>query len=175
MLFKQVFRSKFYQYSLSSLVWLVGLVVSIINPTLVLRSEIPSSRQPEKIDRHSNFPLTFSETTHFYGQSDKPEQIDQEYLVFKLEKDRVIGAIYLPKSEFSCFWGNIDAEKMNLSIADPYDRTFHPYTIALADRSSIATTNLDRLTPIKLLGYQSIAIVDENAKRILNICLQQVY
>ena len=72
---------------------------------------IPDDAQPA-VNRESgvatngNFPS--EDGIYLYGQSSKPEQIGQSYVVFEKRQGRVTGALYMPQSEYSCFNGSVD-------------------------------------------------------------------
>jgi hypothetical protein len=163
----------------------IGLILSLgltaLNPGILLASSFkktevtqqPASTQPKTVDlaqgRRSQSPL--SDGIYLYGQSDKPEQIGQEYLVFKVTQGRVVGAFYLPQSEFNCFSGTLDSRRMNLSVIDPYDQTASPYSIALQELSPVASTNDSRF--VGLEGYQPVETISDNDRRILSVCLDR--
>lgn len=120
--------------------------------------------------------------TYLYGQSSQPEQIGQEYIVFEARQGKLIGALYMPHSEFSCFYGSVDAQQMNLTVVNPYDQTAISHTIARERQSPVAAVggqiNLedtyDSLTypyRVQLEGYQPIPQLAENDERILSTCL----
>lgn len=133
--------------------------------------ELPHRRNlSENLSNYS--PL--ADGTYLYGQSDKPEQIGKEYLVFQVQDGKVIGAIYLPQSEFSCFSGTIGDRAMKLSIIDPYDNTVYPYMIALQERSSVATASGQLARTVGLEGYQQLPQLSNLDRHILGICLNQV-
>ncbi|NER26063.1 MAG: hypothetical protein F6J96_36325, partial [Symploca sp. SIO1C2] len=119
--------------------------------------------------------------TYLYGQSSQPEQIGQEYLVFEVHQGEVVGALYMPSSEFSCFQGTWDSNHLNLQVVNPYDQTAISHIIARAKPSPIAAAggqlNLesayDSLTyphAVGLEGYQQISEVSDNDHRILSMC-----
>lgn len=142
----------------------IGIIVSLGLATLSTSSTLASSAKA------SESPM--ADGTYLYGQTSEPEQIGQEYMVFQVRQGKVVGAVYLPQSEFNCFSGTVAARQMSLSIVDPYDKTVYSYQIALQDRSPIASEGrLPR--EIGLEGYQQIAKMGENDRRILNTCRQQ--
>ena len=119
--------------------------------------------------------------TYLYGQSSEPEQIGQEYIVFEANQGKVVGALYMPNSEFSCFSGTLDAKHLNLTVVNPYDQTAISHVIAREQPASVATTggqlnlehSYDSLTyphAVGLEGYQQISEVSDNDQRILNMC-----
>lgn len=157
------------------LLLVAGLAAATYSSPLMSRRErsaggeklIPTS---ETVSTYSEPQYTLSQfiptqKTYLYGQSHLPEQIGKEYLVFQVERDRVVGAVYYPRSEFACFYGNLTSEKMNLRVIDPYDRNISPYSIPLT-AAPVANS------PISLAGYQRIQNISDNDRRILNTCLE---
>ncbi len=89
---------------------------------------------------------------YLYGQSPKPNEIKQEYFVFEVRQHKVVGAFYLPRSAFYCFYGNLErTTQLNLTVVDTYDGTTSPYSVDLQK-------------------YHPIPTVSDNDQRILAIC-----
>jgi hypothetical protein len=44
---------------------------------------------------------------YLYGESPQPNKIGRGYIIFDKQKSNVVGALYIPGSEFSCFYGTI--------------------------------------------------------------------
>ena len=114
------------------------------------------------------FPL--KDGTYLYGQSPQREQLGQEYLVFTVNAGKVTGAFYQPRSEYSCFSGELTASQLSLSIRDPYDNSVSPYAIALKPQAPVAgnTQNLGNMT---LDGYYALGKLSANDQRILKDCI----
>lgn len=106
----------------------------------------PSNSSPE--DRASKGP---ADGIYLYGQSPKPEEIKKEYFVFEVRQNKVIGAFYLPRSAFYCFYGTVELTQLNLTVVDSYDGSSSPYSVNLQQ-------------------YHQISAVSENDRRILGIC-----
>lgn len=109
--------------------------------------------------------------TYLFGQSPQPEQINKEYLVFEVRDGNVSGAAYYPASEFSCFTGTINSQRLDLAMIDPYDSSaVYPYTIAVETETTVSSAG-DRLSTIaRLQGFHPIAPLSDNDNRILAIC-----
>lgn len=88
---------------------------------------------------------------YLYGQSSQPDQIKKEYFVFEMRQSKVIGAFYLPRSAFYCFYGTGDRTQLNLTVVDSYDGSRSPYSVNLQQ-------------------YYPISVISENDRRILGIC-----
>lgn len=120
--------------------------------------------------------------TYLYGQSSQPDQIGQEYIVFEARQGKVIGAVYLPSSEFSCFYGTVDSKYMNLMVVNSYDQTAFAHTIAREQPSPIAAAGghinientYDSLAypyTLGLEGYQLVSQISDNDRQILSVCM----
>ena len=88
---------------------------------------------------------------YLFGQSRQPDQIQNEYFVFKLKNDKVIGAFYLPYSVFYCFYGIHQKDSLQVKVIDSYDNSASDYTVDLTK-------------------YHRINQVSDNDFRILKTC-----
>lgn len=95
--------------------------------------------------------IGLADSIYLYGQSQEPDEIKKEYFVFEVRRGKVIGAFYLPRSAFYCFYGNVELTQLNLTVVDSYDGTTSPYSVNLQQ-------------------YHSISAVSDNDRRILDIC-----
>jgi len=112
---------------------------------------------------------SLADGTYTYGQVSKPGMLGREYLVFQVEGDRAVGAIYLPRSEFNCFDGRVGARQLSLSIADDYSNESFPLAIALVPGSPLASNGVPSVE-FGLQGYHRLEAQDPNELRILSIC-----
>jgi hypothetical protein len=158
----------------------LGLVTTSTVPVLASSPSGKNLEQQRSVDTSSEIYLAQGERAkspladgiYLYGQSPESEQIGQEYLVFKIQQEKVVGAVYMPRSEFNCFSGTVDSRQMNLSIVDPYDNTVYPHAIALQDLSPVASDGkLPRA--VGLEGYHQISPLSDSDRRILDTCLTQ--
>ena len=116
---------------------------------------------------------------YLYGRAPEPEQVGQEYMVFEVRRGKVIGAFYLPYSEFSCFQGSLQSGKLALMIANEPDLDPDPDSAALP-HSQVATArdtyigNSDKPTAylhsVALQDYHKLPAVSANDQRILTAC-----
>lgn len=157
----------------------LSLALSLAVPASLLAKlrAAPAASQPQPaaiaaapISQPKEADSALADGIYLYGQSPQPEQLGQEYLVFKVQAGRVIGAFYMPRSEFACFSGTVNSRQMQLSIVDPYDNTVSPYTIALQELSPVANSGqLSRA--VGLEGYHQISEISNLDRHILGICL----
>lgn len=112
-----------------------------------------------------------SDGVYLYGQSAEPDQIGQAYMVFEVKDGNVLGAFYMPRSSFDCFYGTLRPQELALTIINSYDSTTHPYAIALQQDSKVASSSgQPAINAIQLEGYQKLKSVSDNDERILSVC-----
>jgi hypothetical protein len=117
--------------------------------------------QTQNFSTPSNYPQ--EDGVYLYGQSPEPEQNGQGYVVFEKQKNKVVGALYMPNSEYSCFYGTVDnsgelamtvnGSQMNgtsnevasgsgePSLDDPNQPTNYAYSLALRDYHRLASVS----------------------------------
>jgi len=110
---------------------------------------------------------------YLYGQSRQPEQIGKEYIIFKAQEGELVGALYMPRSEFSCFQGEISANQLQMIVDHPYEDSTHSYAIALGTPSPLASREESLNQPVSLQGYHPIAEISDNDRRLLATCQNQ--
>lgn len=143
-----------------------------ISSNFVQAAEKNSSHTQESSSEEVSLTRTsgLANGVYLYGRSPEPETMGQEYLVFKVQKGEIIGAFYMPRSEFNCFSGSFDSHQINLSIVDPHDGMKYNYAIGLQLVSPVAT-NSRRSSEVTLEGYHRLGDLSDNDQRILDACL----
>ena len=115
---------------------------------------------------------------YLYGQSPEPSQIGQEYMVFEVRQGKVIGALYLPYSEFSCFQGTMQSGKLALMVAtadtssDPVAGQ-NPQRVATVNDSSRFGNGYNSMTypySVALQNYYQLASLSASDQQILKNC-----
>ncbi|NJR51709.1 MAG: hypothetical protein HC780_21155 [Leptolyngbyaceae cyanobacterium CSU_1_3] len=109
---------------------------------------------------------------YLYGQSAQPDQVGKAYFVFEVNQGNVLGALYMPRSSFDCTYGKFQSGRVALTVIDSYEKTRHPYAIALVRNTSVATTGSPALNSINLEGFQPLKKLSETDKKILSVCKQ---
>lgn len=186
---KLLFPLGYLQLSLLTLLLASSIDVTEAKPTINIESNIPStSRHISQIkafdkDTSTNLKgkLPTKDGTYLYGQSPQPNQMGQEYMVFEASKGKVIGAFYLPQSEFGCFQGSLIAGKLSLLMAD--DSSSEPYSdpvagqnspqvAAASDRLGIGEEYQQMTSPhaVALQNYYQLSSMSDNDRRILATC-----
>ncbi|KAF3884840.1 MULTISPECIES: hypothetical protein [Nostocales] len=112
---------------------------------------------------------------YLYGESPKPSQLGQGYIVFEKQQGKVLGALYMPHSEFSCFNGTLDSRGELAMTVTGYPGDKNPAQIATS--SSVPRLIDDEVTTydhsIALQTYHPLnASADD--RRILQMCKNQL-
>jgi len=109
---------------------------------------------------------------YLYGQSPTANQIGQGYIVFQKQQGRVSGALYMPRSEFSCFQGTIDKSgELAMTVTGSQSEVGRA---DLATASTIPSISDDEFNnyahSVALQDYHPIQSISANDRRILQMC-----
>ena len=107
---------------------------------------------------------------HLYGESNRPDVVGKEYIIFETIGTKTIGAFYLPKSEFSCFYGQFKGSQLNVTILDPYDSQKYQYTLSIEPKGLMASKQPMMGEPT----YQPLSKISDNDSLILAACKRQL-
>ena len=182
------FLDKYIKLSLASLLLASSISVIEAQPSTSNSLKIPTKTQEivqvKAFDKDTSTSLRgkipTKDGTYLYGQSPQPNQLGQEYMVFEARQGKIIGAFYLPQSEFSCFQGSLAAGKLSLIMAN--DSSSEPYFDPRAAQNSpqvaIANDNLlgdqyqQMSTPyaVALQNYYQLSSVSASDRQILAVC-----
>jgi hypothetical protein len=114
----------------------------------------------------------FTDGIYLYGQSTEPQQIGSEYLVFEVNQGKVVGGFYMPRSSFDCFYGNVESNKIALTVIDSYEQTPHSYNVALQSGGSVAQAEGTTVRPLGLEGYHRLDAMTEIDQQVLSTCVK---
>jgi len=113
--------------------------------------------------------LTSAGQVYLFGESPQRDQLGQTYFIFRKVGDRIVGAIYAPRSSFDCFQGAVQGNQLKIDVVDSYTRQVYPVAISL-ERNSVVAGNLQNTVDFKLEGLYPIADISQNDQRILAVC-----
>lgn len=153
---------------------------SIVTPTVTPTTNLPAS-PPLATDSTTEGITLPASGTYLYGQAPVAGQLGQEYMVFEVLQGRVVGALYMPSSEFSCFQGTLNNNQMNVTVANSYDNSAFIHEIAQGEQdqrlAAVGGRNLlneiNSLTyphELALDNYHRISDVSANDQRLLATC-----
>ncbi len=110
---------------------------------------------------------------YLYGQSPKPGQFGRGYVVFEKHQGQVMGALYMPSSEFSCFKGTIEPSGELAMTVRGYPGEISPSQVASTNGLPIKGDNDQPVTyghSIALQEYYRLNSVSANDQQILQAC-----
>ncbi len=155
------------QYSRFLLATLIMLAVAVL-------PRIPLGAENNKVAAATETNFRDLETgVYLYGQSSKPYEIGNEYILFEVMEEKLIGVLYMPHSSFSCFQGEIANNQLEMTVDHPYEDTVHDYAIALEETSPIASRDREVEAPLKLEGYVPVEEINANDRRMLATCREK--
>ncbi|MBH8554330.1 hypothetical protein I8751_18560 [Nostocaceae cyanobacterium CENA357] len=142
-------------------------------PTTTVESiETQKAAKDARVMPRANFPT--KDGIYLYGQSPEPNQLGQGYVLFQKQQNKVIGALYMPNSEFSCFQGTLErsgelAMTVN-SFPDEGGLT------QVATSNGIPRINEDEpityAYSVALQDYHPLKSISVNDRRMLKMCNQ---
>ena len=119
----------------------------------------------------SSSPHSLADGTYLYGQAETAEQVGSAYMVFEVKQGKLLGAFYMPRSSFDCFYGSVEADRMALTVVDSYAQSPHPYDVALKSDEPIAMAGSEAIVPpVTLEGFHQLGSLSSNDQRILSTC-----
>jgi hypothetical protein len=141
----------------------IGIVVAILSISIGTDSSLAGK------PRRSTLPQ-ISSGVYLYGEVNRPEVIGKEYIILEIARNKAIGAFYLPRSEFNCFYGRLTGSRLNLTLIDALDRQKYNYSFTLTSAGLSATKQPMMGTPT----YQPLSKIGDIDRQILAACKLQL-
>lgn len=113
--------------------------------------QLPNSETTSRLAAAPAGQASLKDGTYLYGESSQPGKIQQEYFVFEVNDNQVVGAAYMPRSGFDCFYGNLSNSKLDLTVISSFHAEAYPHSV-------------------NLQVYEPVAQVSENDQRLLATC-----
>ncbi len=112
--------------------------------------------------------------TYLYGQSSTPNELGQGYILFQKQQGKIIGALYVPQSEFSCFQGTLaKSGELAMTVKSSPGEVG---AMEVSTASTIPKVNENEFTTypysVTLQDYHQLSSVSSNDREILQICQQ---
>jgi hypothetical protein len=117
-------------------------------------------------------PSPIANGTYLYGEAPNPNQLGSAYLVFEVHNQTVSGAVYWPGSSFECLSGNVQLNRLALTIAATASEPATSRDIAFT-QSAIVASNGKTAPIVGLEGMHPIGTLSRNDRRILKTCQAQ--
>ncbi|MBW4596327.1 MAG: hypothetical protein KME46_26335 [Brasilonema angustatum HA4187-MV1] len=113
---------------------------------------------------------------YLYGQSPKSGQLGQGYIIFEKHQSKVIGALYMPSSEFSCFNGTLRPSGELAMTVNGYPGDESPTQVAANNtlpqvKDGESSTYAHSVT---LQDYNQINNISSSDRQVLQACQANV-
>lgn len=166
---------RFLEKPITGLLLTLSLVVSIEGfPSVTAQgAEVPSSLLPQLPVPERGQPI-MPNGTYLYGQSPEAEQVGSTYVVFEVERDRVVGAFYMPQSSFNCFEGQLQPRQMQLTVLDSYEQVSYSYAVAMQPDAPLANRQGTAIAPTAMPGYHSLSALSDADHQLVATCKQRL-
>lgn len=149
--------------------WFGSMAIAIL-VTLASQTRV-SADTTAMVDSSSQVSVTpTTNGVYLYGESDRPDVVGKEYMVFETIGNQTIGAFYLPRSEFNCFYGQFTGSRMKVTLIDAFDLQKYKFTISLHPKGLTASKQ-------PMIGeptYQPLDKISNNDLQILKTCKLQL-
>ena len=143
--------------------WLTG--IAILGLATLAGNNIATGGTPNLL---SGSPIAGG--VYLYGESDRPDVVGKEYIIFETIGNKTIGAFYLPRSEFNCFYGRFRGSRLDVTLIDGFDRQKYKFSLALSATGLTASKQPMMGEPT----YQPLGKISNNDRRILAACKLQL-
>jgi hypothetical protein len=113
---------------------------------------------------------------YLYGQSPKSGELGQGYIIFEKRQSKVIGALYMPRSEFSCFNGTLQSSGQLAMTVTGYPGDKSPTQVA-------ANNTLPRVMDdessnyahsVTLQDYYPVNGIASSDRQVLQMCQSEI-
>ena len=113
--------------------------------------------------------------TYLYGQSSTPNELGQGYILFQKQQSKIIGALYVPQSEFSCFQGTLaKSGELAMTVKSSPGEVG---AMEVSAKTTVPKISDDESTnyvhSISLQDYQQLNSVSANDREMLQMCKQE--
>ncbi len=133
------------------------------------------STSTRELGRKEKVEFPEQDGTYLYGQSSTPNQLGQGYILFQKQQSKIIGALYVPQSEFSCFQGTL-AKSGELAMTVKSS----PGEIGAMEVSTTSTipkfSDIESTSyahSVTLQDYHQLNSLSANDREILQMCKQE--
>lgn len=129
------------------------LAISTLLPLTLVGACLPQPAAQARQQSLGDSLTTRVDGVYLYGNSPQPNQPAHHYIVFERHRGKVVGAFYSPQSEFTCFTGAMQGERLEVEVLVPEE-----------PEAQGVTTQLTRLYPLQGISA--------NDRRMLTVCRQ---
>lgn len=144
--------------------------VEISTTSQQMLTQLRGTQKDVTLAAKGNFPR--KDGIYVYGKSPQANQLGEEYIVFEVKRGKVVGALYMPQSEFSCFNGSIKSGELAMMVAGFPDNGEGPVQVAAVGNPAMGVGEQPIIYPysVQLKDYHQLSQVSQNDQRMLGMC-----
>ncbi|MCC5643875.1 hypothetical protein LC607_13140 [Nostoc sp. CHAB 5824] len=121
----------------------------------------------------ANFPE--KDGVYLYGQSPKPNQLGQGYIIFQKQQAKVTGALYMPQSEFNCFQGTLNRSgELAMTVNGSSNQASSAQSNQVATSSRLPKVGEDQSSSyaysVALQDFHRLNSITASDRRTLQMC-----
>ena len=133
------------------------------------------STNMRELGRKGQIQFPEQDGTYLYGQSSTPNELGQGYILFQKQQSKIIGALYVPHSEFSCFQGTLaKSGELAMTVKSSPGEVG---AMEVSAKTTVPKISDDESTnyvhSISLQDYQQLNSVSANDREMLQMCKQE--
>ncbi|MBW4632702.1 MAG: hypothetical protein KME30_12635 [Iphinoe sp. HA4291-MV1] len=147
---------------------------AVSTTTATIAEPQTSGKIPRVTSTEAKFPK--QDGVYLYSQSPRSGQLGQGYIIFEKQQGKVMGALYMPSSEFSCFNGTLYSSGELAMTVTGYPGDKSPTQVAtnntlprvMDDESSTYAHS------VTLQDYYQLNNISTDDRRVLQMCQANV-
>jgi hypothetical protein len=114
-------------------------------------------------------PVLAQDGVYLYGEADTTNQLGKGYFIFQRSGQRIVGALYYPQSEYTCFTGTLSATNAQLQPFEAGDSSASGQTIqvALPSLHQIANVGSSERKTLAMCKQEASALVPSRTAQTL--------
>ncbi|MEH2405771.1 MAG: hypothetical protein V7K18_03185 [Nostoc sp.] len=121
----------------------------------------------------ANFPV--KDGIYLYGQSPKPNQLGQGYIIFEKQQGKVTGALYMPDSEYNCFQGTLNQSgELAMTVNGSSNEASSTQSNQVAASSRLPQVSEDEFSnypySVALQDFYQLNSITASDRRTLQMC-----
>ena len=91
----------------------------VVLPTIVLPTMATPRTKLEGVPMAVSQEGAKPQNVYLYGEVNRPNQPEKSYFIFSSTGSQIVGAIYYPQSEYTCFIGQKNDQSLSLNLVEP--------------------------------------------------------
>jgi hypothetical protein len=114
-------------------------------------------------------PVLAQDGVYLYGEANTANQLGKGYFIFQRSGQRIVGALYYPQSEYTCFTGTLSATNAQLQPFEAGDPSASGQTIqvALPSLHQIANVGSSERETLAMCKQEASALVPSRTAQTL--------